>query len=89
MPPLHSEVVTATIAKSTDLRPRRHDLEQALRRSTTRYSLDPAGLGVTVAWGLPYFDRARAAQATRISRSTAARRSPSLLPTRRFPSDPN
>jgi hypothetical protein len=55
----------------------------------SRYPATPAGLGITVAWGLPYFDRVvpgawRAhAPLDRRARKTA------LLPARRFPSDPD
>ena len=75
MPPLHQRVVTATVKR----RPARRQHEPragARRRSTTRYALDAAGLGVTLAWGLPYFDRLRRrAGEVPICRSTTARAS--------------
>ncbi|HEY8316817.1 MAG TPA: twin-arginine translocation signal domain-containing protein, partial [Gaiellaceae bacterium] len=62
VPPLHSEIVTATIAVD-DLKAAQHELEAVLLQLDTQYAPDPAGLGVTVAWGLPYFRERVAAQA--------------------------
>jgi hypothetical protein len=88
VPPLHSELVTATLGDVHDLRSAQRDLEQALRGLDARYPLDPAGLGVTVAWGLPYFERrVGAAWRAHAPHDRRAGR-PALLPTRRFPSDP-
>jgi hypothetical protein len=88
VPPLHSEVVTARL-KVSDLRGAQHELEQALRDLDARYTPDPAGLGVTVAWGLPYFARYVPGQArTHLPHDRRAGK-PVLLPTRRFPSDPS
>jgi hypothetical protein len=88
VPPLHHEIVTATV-KATNLVAAQEDLERALVDLDDRYSLDAAGLGVTVAWGLPYFDRYVPEQAMlhlpfdhRAGKSV-------LLPARRFPSDPH
>ncbi len=88
VPPRHSEVVTATVAVD-DLSGARHDLEQALSDLDARYALNPAGLGVTIAWGLPYFEQRVAAAAK--SQLPFDRRAgkPALLPARRFPSDPH
>jgi hypothetical protein len=87
VPPLHSEVVTATL-KVSDLRRAQADLEDTLRRFDTRYPLTPAGLGVTVAWGLPYFDRHVPVQAKTHLPFDRRAGKPALLPPRRFPSDP-
>lgn len=60
VPPLHHEVVTATLRvgeTQAELRDAREALENALRRLDERFEATPAGLGVTVAWGLPYFER--------------------------------
>ena len=60
VPPLHHQVVTATIRTgegATALREARDSLENALVALDTRFEETPAGLGVTVAWGLPYFAR--------------------------------
>jgi hypothetical protein len=87
VPPRHSEVVTATIA-TDDLRAAQHDLEQALLELDAGYAANPAGLGVTVAWGLPYFEqRVPAAARTHLPFDRRAGKAV-LLPTRRFPSDP-
>jgi hypothetical protein len=88
VPPLHSEVVTATVDVS-DLARARRELEDALRALDARYAPTPAGLGVTIGWGLPYFDRYVARQArAHLPHDRRAGR-PVLLPTRRFPSDPD
>ncbi len=88
VPPRHSEVVTATVAVD-DLRAARHDLDQALSDLEARYPLNPAGLGVTIAWGLPYFEhRVAAAAKAHLPFDRRAGKSV-LLPARRFPSDPH
>jgi hypothetical protein len=88
VPPLHSEVVTARVNVS-DLRAAQRDLEDALRTLDSRFALTPAGLGVTVAWGLPYFERYVAQQVqAHLPRDRRAGKSV-LLPPRRFPSDPD
>jgi hypothetical protein len=90
VPPLHSEVVTARIAvEGSDLLAAQHDLEAALQKLDAEYAAEPAGLGVTIAWGLPYFSDRVAAQA-RLHLPLDRRAGKSvLLPTRRFPSDPS
>jgi hypothetical protein len=88
VPALHSEVVTATLAV-TDLRAAQNDLEQALRRLDAEFAPDPAGLGVTVAWGLPYFDTYVAPQSHEHLPYDQRAQKSVLLPNRRFPSDPN
>jgi hypothetical protein len=59
-PPLHHEVVTATLR--VDETPRalaeaRAELEQRLRTLDEKFLSTPSDLGLTVAWGLPYFRR--------------------------------
>src|SRR6188472_1411083 len=49
------EVVVPAKVASGDLGKARTDLESALAALESRYPATPAGLGVTVAWGLPYF----------------------------------
>ena len=88
VPPLHSEIVTGTI-RVDDLRAAQHDLEQSLQRLDAEYSPNPAGLGVTVAWGLPYFSQRVAAQARKHLPVDRRALKPVLLPSRRFPSDPD
>src|SRR6185437_7247970 len=66
----------------------RGDLEAALAELDGAYDQTPAGLGVTLAWGLPYFERhvpeAWRAHAPHDRRARKA----ALLPAVRFPSDP-
>jgi hypothetical protein len=97
VPPLHHQVVTAKLQveeSSAALRDAQSSLEDALAKLERRLEATPAGLGVTVAWGLPYFRRyvpdlarqqlpvdQRASKAK--GRSVAA-----LLDAIRFPSDP-
>jgi hypothetical protein len=88
VPPLHSEIVTAKIATS-DLRPAQRDLEQALQRLDDEHAPDATGLGVTVSWGLPYFEQRVAAQAKTHLPFDHRAGKPVLLPGRRFPSDPS
>ena len=86
VPPLHSEVITATL-HDVDLRRGQTQLEDVLRELDDTYEPNPAGLGVTVAWGLPYFSRVHTAAQRHLPFDRRAQK-PVLLPTRRFPSDP-
>ena len=88
VPPLHHEILTATVAvDAADLRDAQSKLEQVLASLDADYAPTPAGLGVTVAWGLPYFrgfvPAAWAAHAPQDRRADK----PALLGARRFPSD--
>jgi hypothetical protein len=87
IPPLHHAIVTGKV-RATSLRTAQRRLEATLRTLDARYPGTPAGLGVTVAWGLPYFRThvAKAAAAHLPYDRRAAR--PALVDTRRFPSDP-
>jgi hypothetical protein len=96
VPPLHHKVVTAKVRvgeSPAELRDARTQLEATLRRLEKRFEPTPAGLGVTVAWGLPYFRRFVPGQAeTHIpldSRATKARGKPVRVveDAIRFPSD--
>jgi hypothetical protein len=87
VPPLHHAVVTAQVGAS-DLRGARIDLERALRELDDRYEPTAAGLGVTVAWGLPYFRTHVPAAARRHLPLDRRAGRPALLDARRFPSDP-
>ena len=98
VPPLHHEVVTATLRvgeRPAELREAREELENALQGLATSFDPTPSGLGVTVAWGNPYFERFVPAQAERHlpvdRRATAARGEPVrvLEDAIRFPSDPD
>ena len=98
VPPLHHQVVTATLRVDETpaaLGDARESLEQALTGLAGRYDETPAGLGVTVAWGLPYFDRYVQGQAARHlpvdRRASATRRQEVrvLEDSIRFPTDPD
>lgn len=97
IPPLHHRVVTlrltvpATPARLADARRR---LEHVLAELDRAYPPTPAGLSVTVAWGLPYFRRFVPGPSGRLlpvdKRASAARGepTPAILDAIRFPSDP-
>jgi hypothetical protein len=87
VPPLHHAVITATVA-TDDLAAGHRDLEGALAELEQRYPATPAGLGVTVAWGLPYFRRFVPAQWARLQPADIRARVPALLDAIRFSSDP-
>jgi hypothetical protein len=93
VPPLHHAVVTARVA-TDDLRAAQRELEDTLVVLEHRYEPTPAGLGVTVAWGLPYFRRYVPHQARihvpvdRRASRTKERSVRALLDAIRFPSDP-
>jgi hypothetical protein len=97
VPPLHHEVVTAILRVDQTpaaLGEAKEALEGALSRGDDRYGPAPAGLSISVGWGLPYFERYVADAARehlpvdlRASK-TAGRRVPALVDAIRFPSDP-
>ncbi len=97
VPPLHHQVVTATVNAGegrSELRAAQEALEERLLSLEERFRPTPAGLGVTVAWGLPYFRRYVPELAERHIpvdlRATTDRDEPVrvLLDAIRFPSDP-
>jgi hypothetical protein len=97
-PPLHHQLVTATLQVDETpvaLAEARAELEQRLRKLDAAYPTTPAGLAVTVGWGLPYFHRYVPGQAARHvpldRRATVARgRTVSALEdVKPFPSDPD
>jgi hypothetical protein len=75
VPPLHHRVVTARIRTvgAARLLKAQARLAHALAALEQRYPATPAGLGVTVAWGLPYFRRL-------VPKLSDGRRYPSYLP---------
>ena len=93
IPPLHHAVVTAHVV-TEDLRGAQRELEDTLTELERRYPPTPAGLGVTVAWGLPYFRRFVPQQADvhipvdRRASGKAGRTVRALAHAIRFPSDP-
>jgi hypothetical protein len=98
VPSLHHRVVTAKLQVEDTraaLLAAKAELEGALAAIERDYDAGPSGLGVTVAWGLPYFrryvpgpvrehlpvdERASKAKGRRVS---------ALLDARRYPSDPH
>lgn len=97
VPPLHHQIVTAKLRvgeSSAELRQAREELEDALQTLDGRFEPTPTGLGVTVAWGIPYFERYVPGQAKSHipldRRASAARGEPVqvLEEAIRFPSDP-
>src|SRR5580765_4271375 len=97
-PPLHHQLVTAKLRVDESpkaLAEARAELEQRLQKLDDAYASTPAGLAVTVGWGLPYFSRYVPGQAGRHvpvdMRASAARgKTVSALENAKpFPSDPS
>ena len=89
VPPLHHAVLTGSLDLDPgELADAQSALERALAGLDRDYPPSPAGLGVAVAWGLPYFDRFVPTLARRYLPFDRRARKPALLPARRFPSDP-
>jgi hypothetical protein len=97
VPPLHHELVTAKLstgATAAELEAAQAELGDALRALDERYEPTPAGLGVTVAWGLPYFRHYVAGQTKKhlpVDKRASATRGEmvrALEDSIRFPSDP-
>lgn len=98
IPPLHHQIVTANVSTGRGagaLRNAQSRLEQALSAIEARYPTTAAGLGITVAWGLPYFRRYVSGPAGNLlpvdQRASAAAGSQQLavLDAVRFASDPS
>ena len=93
VPPLHHAVITARVT-TDDLRAAQRELEEALVDLEHRYPPTPAGLGVVVGWGLPYFRRYVPRQADvhlpsdRRASRTKRHLVRALADAVRFPSDP-
>jgi hypothetical protein len=98
VPPLHHQLVTARLKvepRRADLRKAQADLEDALLGLDRSFESSASGLGVTVAWGLPYFRRyvrKPAEQHLPVDRrATTSPQRPvrSVIDAIRFPSDPD
>jgi hypothetical protein len=98
VPPLHHEVVTARLKVEPTrkaLQDAQAELEHRLAGLERRFEPTPAGLGVTVAWGLPYFrryvpDLADAhVPVDRRASQTKRHEVRALVDAVRFPSDPH
>jgi len=89
VPPLHHEVMTAKLeVDRAGLKDAQATLSDLLAKLDHDYVPTPAGLGVTVAWGLPYFHRlVPGAAGTHLPRDTRAGK-PAVIDARTFPSDP-
>jgi hypothetical protein len=88
VPPLHHRVVTARVkVKGAKLHAAQTRLEHTLAQLDKQYATSPSGLGVTVAWGLPYFGgscrsspTAAAIRRTCLPTCAARRRTPRASP---------
>jgi hypothetical protein len=90
VPPLHHQVVTARVnVGRADLADAQHALEDVLAGLDQRFAPTPAGLGTTVAWGLPYFQRLVPGAWHAHAPFDRRARKEALLPARRFHSDPS
>ena len=94
VPPQHHELVTLELKAGSrkDLLAAQSELEHALSSLESRYVPTPAGLGITVGWGLPYFRRhvgGISALPVDLRASKAkGKKVHALLDAVRFPSDP-
>jgi hypothetical protein len=97
VPPLHHQVVTATLRvgrSPAELADARVTLEAAIDALEARFPGTPAGLGVTVGWGSPYFRRyvpgpaARHVPVDHRASHAKGQRVLALDEAIRFPSDP-
>jgi hypothetical protein len=89
VPPLHHELVTARLtADRSDVRDAQKELATLLAGLDRDYAPTPGGLGVTVAWGRPYFDRLVPDAARRLLPHDRRANVSVLIDTQRFPSDP-
>jgi hypothetical protein len=90
VPPLHHEILTARVAVGrSELRNAQVALERVLAGLDRDYAPSPAGLGVTVAGGRPYFDRYVPDVARRLMPHDRRADKPVLIAEQRFPSDPS
>jgi hypothetical protein len=89
VPPLHHEVLTARVTvERSDLDDARVELDRVLAGLDADYAPSPAGLGIVLGWGLPYFDRLVPAAAARLLPRDRRAGKPVLFAAERFPSDP-
>ena len=89
VPPLHHRIITARVAAdASDVRSAQTELGELLSKLGDDFPSSPAGLGVTVAWGLPYFRRLVPAAFDRYLPHDRRAEKPVLFDAQRFPSDP-
>jgi hypothetical protein len=90
VPPLHHEILTARVtADRSDRRRAQGELAHVLEGLDADYAPSPSGLGVTVAWGLPYFHRLAPDALERYLPHDRRAGKPVLFDAQRFPSDPD
>jgi hypothetical protein len=89
VPPLHHEILTArVVANRADLHDAQASLAKVLSALDADYAPTPAGLGVTVAWGLPYFERLTPDALRRYLPQDRRAGKPVLFDAEQFQSDP-
>ena len=89
VPPLHHQLITARItADRSDLADAQKQLSHTLAGIDADYVPSPAGLGVTIAWGLPYFRRLVPGATRRLLPIDRRAGKPVIFDAHRFPSDP-
>ena len=89
VPPRHHQLVTAKIV-APDPRQAAVELEDALQDVEQRFDpTTPAGLGITIGWGAPYFRQHVAPPADAHLPFDRRAGKPALLDAIRFPSDPD
>jgi hypothetical protein len=89
VPPLHHEILTARVtAGRADVHSAQAELEHLLAQFDADYAPSPTGLGVTVAWGLPYFHRLTPDALERYLPHDRRADKPVIFAAERFQSDP-
>jgi hypothetical protein len=90
VPPLHHEIITAKLTASrSNLRDAQTSFAHLLQGLDHDYTSSPAGLGVTVAWGLPYFRRLVPDAMRRYLPHDRRANKAVVFDAQRFPSDPH
>jgi hypothetical protein len=83
VPPLHDHVITAKLnvaATPAALQEAQRHLDSVLAKLETQFDPSPAGVGVTIAWGLPYFEQFIPSLGTTSEFFEAGTRFPAYLP---------
>ena len=89
VPPLHHQIITARLTTDrSGLAEAQKELTHTLDGLDADYVPSPAGLGVTVAWGLPYFRRLVPDATRRMLPHDRRAGRPVIFDAHRFPSDP-
>jgi hypothetical protein len=83
VPPLHDHVITATLnvpATAAALQEAQLHLESVLTALEARFAPTPSGVGIAIAWGLPYFEQYIPTLGTTSDYFEAGTRFPTYLP---------